>query len=216
MHYAEPVGLLRNRRSRAGQPAPVVLLVLAVLVGARASSSAGQEAVNLGAEAACLGLSEAECCAQTLATHRYGVTRAPLAEKPKLVADLICRAATKGAAEERNPGAKTGQEAGEKTRAASGGRLAPKACHSLLTAIGRPVAQAKRVCRSKGLAQRCERDAACKACAVAMGKLGFTGAEPACLALTYRPAEKARGKVVLGPKSTGGQGAIIKKRRVLK
>lgn len=177
---------------RAG--ALMLLAAAAAFLGVGVGRTAGQEAVQLGVEAACLGLDGAECCAQTLATHSYRVTREPLARKPQLVADLMCRAAAK----------------------TDGRKLSPKGCQSLWTALGRPLSAAKRLCRAKGLTRRCQLDEACKACVADMAKLGFAGSDPACLALTRRPAGKRRGKVVLGPQDSGGQGAVIKKRRVLK
>jgi len=141
---------------------------------------------------ACSGLSEAECCAQTLRLKGFKALGERLPDKAAKLVDLTCKVSQRS--------------------------LPPTACRAITIARGFGHDEASSLCAPAKVAKRCKKDKACKACTRAMGKLAYGGSSPACLAVTYIPKGDADANVVVISEGGTPQGnaVLVKKRTVIK
>ena len=159
---------------------------LLAFVPAQSRSTMGVQSMDV-----CAGLSEAECCAQTLRLQGFKALGERLPRKAATLVDLSCKAPSK--------------------------QLPPTACRAISIARGFKHAQADALCEPAKLQSRCSKDKACKACTRAVGKLSYAGSSPACLAVTHVPGAPQSSVVVISdPDTPEGNAVVVKKRTVIK
>lgn len=150
----------------------------------------GQAQVSLVTGEACDGLSEAECCAQTLKTHAFRAVGERLPERGRLVVDLACKQPQR--------------------------KLPITSCRSLLVARGVKVGEAQQVCRTAGLNGRCKQRRACRKCVADMSKLGYRSTAPACLAATrVSPVPSGPARVIVQAEPSDPDGTQVTRRRTV-
>jgi len=138
------------------------LAVLALSGSMLVASSGWADRVFISQGAACDGLDEVGCCAQTTAVYAFRATGDQLSRRARLVVDLACNAESQ--------------------------RLPKHGCRQLLIGRGLSASEATATCENKGLAQRCAKQQGCAACAADLAKLGFSGAQGLCYAATWNEA----------------------------
>jgi hypothetical protein len=170
----------------------LVLAFLGVLIPAQAKQVS--KVVMETHDDVCMGLSTAECCAQSLEIAVF-----------KATGDQIPKAA-------KNP---------VRFSCADPSAVVPEgACRSIAMARGFGAKDVSDLCSTDKLAKRCDGSAECKSCARDLSKLQFKSPERACLAATYvAPAANDGAKVIVlhderSDAATSG-GFEVRKRRTV-
>lgn len=165
----------------------VFVVVAGLLAFVPGQSRKSMDVQSLGV---CSGLSDAECCAQTLRLKGFKALGERLPDKAAKLVDLSCRATTK--------------------------QLPPTACRAISIARGLGNDKASALCAPEKLSTKCSKDKACRACTRAMGKLSYAGSSPACLAVTHIPkGDEDANVVIIGAPGTPNANAIIVKKRTV-
>jgi hypothetical protein len=122
-------------------------------------------------EDACMGLDEAECCAQLLQIAGFRATGDQLPPATKTPLRLSC-------------------EAPQKT-------FPETSCRLLAMSRGFGAKETAELCAPGNLAKRCRDDASCKQCVDDLGRLAWKSPHRACYALTYAPRARSEGAKVV-------------------
>lgn len=122
-------------------------------------------------EDVCMGLDQAECCAQMLEIAGFRATGDQLPPATKTPLRLSC-------------------EAPEKT-------FPETSCRLLAMSRGFGAKETGELCAPGKLAKRCRDDASCRQCLDDLGRLAWRAPHRACYALTYTPQARAEGAKVV-------------------
>jgi hypothetical protein len=141
---------------------------------------------------ACLGLDEAQCCAQMLEIAGFRATGDQLPKATKTPVRLSC-------------------ETPEKV-------FPETSCQLLMLGRGFDAKSARDICAPGTLAKRCQGDGTCKQCVQDLDKLSWRSSHRVCYALTYveRAVPRERSKVVTVTRGKNGNSAdaqVVRVRR---
>jgi hypothetical protein len=135
----------------------------------------------------CTGLTDAECCGQTLQVAGFRASGSHLPSAAQKTAKLSCMASD---------------------------RVLPAgACRSLGTSRGLSAADVQAMCEPTKV-QQCGKDDACQECVQSLKKLSYKNPQQACHAVTHAPA-RPDNVVVIRTGGEKGDGVEIKKRRTV-
>jgi hypothetical protein len=166
--------------------------LLSVFVPAQ-SKRVSRVAVEQHADA-CMGLTAAECCAQSIELAVFRATGDQVPKAAKTPVRLSCADPT---------------------------AVVPEgACRSIAIARGFGAKQAGLLCEAATLGKRCNGSPSCKTCSQELAKLKFQNAERACLAATHvATVGDDREQVIIlqddKPATTNGDTFEIRKRRTV-
>jgi hypothetical protein len=160
-------------------------LVLASFLGVLPLQSKQMSTVELVDP--CTGLSDAQCCEQTLQVAGFRASGAQLPVAAQKTARLSCM---------------------------STDRVVPAgACRSLGTSRGLPASDVQAMC-APAQVQQCGKAEACQQCVESLKKLSYKNPQPACHAVTHAPA-RVDNVVVIRHGADKGEGVEIHKRRTV-
>lgn len=173
-----------------------ILAILVALIPAQAKQMSGVKTSGIesyGAEDACMGLSDEECCEQKLSIAGFRALGEHLPRDARITVKLSCMD------EER---------------------VVPKgACKTIAISRGFSVADATAMCRSTGKMKRdCKKDGACRECMSELSKLDYSGSLHACFPVTYVAPPSSR-VVVVRPDGTADNDTrfeVTRRRRPLR
>jgi hypothetical protein len=154
------------------QIAPLLFLMSWLLGGMPAQTKQVSAVVMERHDDVCMGLDEAECCAQKLQIASFRATGDQLPRATKTPVRLSCSTPEKVFPE--------------------------TSCRLLALARGFNAKDASALCAPGQLAKRCQDDASCKQCVNDLGKLDWKAPHRACAAVTFvePPAASSGPKVV--------------------
>ena len=143
-------------------------------------------------ENACLGLDEAQCCAQMLEIAGFRATGDQLPKATKTPVRLSC-------------------ETPEKV-------FPETSCPLLMLARGFEAKEARDICAAATLAKRCQGDDTCKQCVQDLDKLSWRSSHRVCFAVSYvqRAAPREGSKIVTVTRGKNGGSAdaqVVRVRR---
>lgn len=136
--------------------------------------SQARDGVRFAVEASanvCLGLSEAECCAQRLDYAGYRALGERLPERAQKTLSLSC---------------------GLESRVMTQG-----ACRTIVSARGFGAPEVDRFCQPTTIERSCAKDGSCRTCMTDLARLSYRETHNACHAVTYAPPAEKRGTVVI-------------------
>ena len=171
-----------------------VMLVLALFVAFIPAQTrrASRMAIETRQDA-CSGLTDAECCAQSLEVACFRATGDQVPRAAKTPLRLSCADATQGVPE--------------------------GACRSIALARGIPVKDIGVLCTAETLEKRCDDAAACKNCVRDLDKLHFASSYRACYPVTYTTPVPAGDATVIilqtGKQDDANGGIEIRRRRTV-
>lgn len=136
---------------------PVALLLALVPAQAR---DATRFAVETSANV-CLGLTEAECCAQRLDYAGYSALGERLPARAQKTLELSC---------------------GQESRV-----MTPGACRTIVSARGFRAPEVDESCQPTTILRSCSKDGSCRTCMSDLSRLSYRQTQNACHAVTYAP-----------------------------
>lgn len=163
---------------------PLALLLALVPAQARdAARFAVESSSNV-----CLGLSEAECCAQRLDYAGYSALGQRLPARAQRTLELSC-----------------GQESRVMTQGA---------CRTIVSARGFRAPEVDQYCAPNTIQSACSKDGTCRTCMIDLSRLSYQQSQNACHAVTYAPPAQKRATVVIrSAYVVGRDGYEVTKRR---